>query len=209
MYLVEREYVLAARQWVAVQSTGWLPFAPTHVLTLTEHGGLRYIQAWVSDGAGNISREAATAGINYNPPSSSVLKGQVRIYRLALAAGQVLSVTLQPTAGDADLYVWAPSHALGGYSNGDGLTTDSVRFAASEDGDYQIEVYGYEDATYGLTLRVLDAGALGTTSPAVVAPSKTQRTQPATAPDSAPAVQMALPDAAQGGWLYLPAIQTQ
>ena len=57
MYLVERAYVLSAHKWVAVQSTGWLHFASPFTMTLTPNGGMRYIQAWVSDGAGNVSQE--------------------------------------------------------------------------------------------------------------------------------------------------------
>lgn len=209
MYLVEREYVLAARQWVTVQSTGWLPYAPAHVMTLTEHGGLRFVQAWLADRDGNISPEAVAAGINYNPPSSSVLTGQVRLYRLRLAAGQALSVTLQPTAGDADLYIWAPDRTLAAFSNGDGLAADSANVTAAGAGYYQIEVYGYQDAAYGLSMRAADAAAAGSSLPAVVAPNKTPRDQPATAPDSVPAAQLALPAPLGAAKLYLPTIRTQ
>jgi subtilisin family serine protease len=210
MYLVEREYVLAARQWVAVQSTGWIPFAPTQVMTLTEHGGLRYIQAWVSDGAGNISPEAAAASINYNPPSSSVLGGQVRIYRLLLTAGQMLSVTLQPTTGDADLYIWGPGGTLGGISNEDGLAADRISVTAPEDGYYQIEVYGYTAADYGLTMQVLQAATLGGNTP-TANPAKSARSQPAAGIGSMPALQMALPPApgSSNARVYLPAISTR
>ena len=193
MYLVEREYVLSARRWVAVQNSGWLPFTPAHVMTLTEHGGLRYLQAWVSDGAGNISLAAATASINYNPPAGSVPGGQVRLYRRALTAGQRLSVTLQPTAGDADLYVWAPDGSLAGYSNGNGLAVDSVNVTAPADGDYQIEVFGYVDAVYALAVAVDDAAAPGTLAPANIAPNKVARSQPFVPQGSAPSEQVALP----------------
>jgi hypothetical protein len=193
MYLVEREYVLSARKWVAVQNSGWLPFMPAYVMTLTEHGGLRYLQAWVSDGAGNISLAAVTASINYNPPASSVPAGQVRLYRRALTAGQHLSVTLQPSAGDADLYVWAPDGSLAGYGNGNGLAADSVNVTAPADGYYQIEVYGYQDARYALAVAVDDAAPPGTLAPANIAPNKVARSQPFVPPGSAPSEQVALP----------------
>ena len=64
LYLVEREFNSAARQWVAVQNVGWIAYQSPLPLTLTSRGGTRYIQAWVSDGAGNIraprSRRAST-----------------------------------------------------------------------------------------------------------------------------------------------------
>jgi subtilisin family serine protease len=210
MYLVERESVLAARQWVAVQNTGWLPYTATQVMTLTEHGGLRYIQAWVSDGAGNISQVAATAGINYNPPSSSVRQGQVRLYRLLLTAGQALSVTLRPTVGDADLYVWGPGGTLAGISNENGQAIDRVSVTA-EDGYYQVEVYGFADAEYGLTMQVLEAATLGGVTPGAANPAKTARSQPAATLGSTPALQMALPPApgSSSARLYLPEIRTQ
>ena len=99
MYLVERAYVLSAHKWVAVQSTGWLRFASPFTLTLTPNGGMRYIQAWVSDGAGNVSQETVMAGINYNPPASSILGGEVHLYRRTLAAGDVRSfrAVIEPT----------------------------------------------------------------------------------------------------------------
>ena len=119
---------------------------------------MRYIQAWVSDGAGNVSQATVLGGINYNPPGSTVLAGEVRLYRRTLGAGDVLSVTLQSTAGDADLYVWTPSGTLAAYSNGSGAT-DSVAVTAGEPGAYQVEVYGYADATYSLAMQVQPAGA--------------------------------------------------
>lgn len=210
MYLVERAYVLSAHSWVAVRSTGWLRFASPFTMTLTPNGGMRYIQAWVGDGAGNISQESVMAGINYNPPSSTILAGEVRLYRRTLAAGDVFSVTLQPAAGDADLYVWAPSGTLAAYSNGSGTAADSVAVTAIEPGIYQVEVYGYADATYDLTMQVQPAGAAaGALVPSVVSPGKTLRSLPAVAPASTPSVQVALPTAPPGSRLYLPAVLTE
>ena len=210
MYLVERAYVLSAHKWVAVQSTGWLRFASPFTMTLTPNGGMRYIQAWVSDGAGNVSQESVLAGINYNPPGSTVLAGEVRLYRRTLATGDVLSVTLQSTAGDADLYVWAPSGTLAAYSNAAGTVTDSVVVTAIEAGTYQVEVYGYADATYTLAMQVQPAGsAAGVSAPSVVSPNKLLRSLPAVAPANTPSVQVALPAAPPGRKLYLPAVSTQ
>ncbi len=150
------------------------------------------------------------AGINYNPPSSTVLGGEVHLYRRTLAAGDVLSVTLQSTAGDADLYVWGPSGALAAYSNANGAAVDSVAVTAVEAGNYQVEVYGYADATYSLAWQVQPAGAAGgALAPSVVSPNKLLRSQPAVAPASTPSVQVALPTAPFGRKLYLPAVSTE
>lgn len=213
MYLVERAYVLSVHKWVAVQSTGWLPFASPFTMTLTPNGGMRYIQAWVSDGAGNISQETVLGGINYNPPASTILGGEVDLYRRTITAGDVLSVTLQLTAGDADLYVWAPSGTLAAYSNAAGPATDSVAFTAVEPGSYQIEVYGYADATYSLFIQVQPVGTAGAgapdAAPSIVSPSKPLRSLPAVAPACTPSVQVALPAAPSGRKIFLPAVSTE
>jgi hypothetical protein len=136
----------------------------------------------------------------------------VRLYRRDLSAGQLLSVTLQATTGDADLYVWGPGSSLDAYSNASGTASDSTTLVAAKDGSYQIEVYGYQDATYGLAMTAEDAaaGAPGDALlPSTVSPNKIKRSQPAVAPANTPAVQVALPAPPNTSRLYLPAIRTQ
>jgi subtilisin family serine protease len=205
MYLVERQFISAARQWVAVQRSGWVPLAPTYAMTFTGQGGLRFVQAWVSDGEGNVSREAATASINYNPPSSDILAGQVHIYRRTLVPGQSLLATLQPTAGDADLYVWAPDGNLALYSNADGLAADTVAVTADQAGHYQVEVYAYADATYSLSMSV-GMGDSGGITPHAVNPNKVMRMEPIVAPTNTPADLVSLPLAPHDTRLYLPSV---
>jgi hypothetical protein len=204
MYLVERQFISAARQWVAVQRSGWAPIAPTYVMTFTGQGGLRFVQAWVSDGEGNVSLEAATASINYNPPTSNILAGQVHIYRRTLVSGQSLLAALQPRAGDADLYVWAPDGTLVGYSNAGGLEADAVAVSANEPGHYQVEVYAYADATYSLTMSV-GMGDSGI-APNAVNPDKVLRMGPIVAPTNTPADLVSLPLAPHDTRLYLPSV---
>jgi hypothetical protein len=205
MYLVERQFISAARQWVAVQRSGWVPLAPTYPMTFAGQGGLRFVQAWVSDGEGNVSPEASTTSINYNPPSSSILAGQVHIYRRTLVAGQSLLATLQPTAGDADLYVWAPDGSLAGYSNADGLAADDIAVTAEQTGHYQVEVYAFADTTYSLAVSV-GMGDNGGLTPHVVSPNKVLRMEPIVAPTNTPAGLVALPLAPRGTKLYLPSV---
>ena len=131
-----------ARQWVAMQNTGWIPFQNPFAWTLTSRGGVRYIQAWVSDGAGNISEVTVKTRIDYNPPSDRVLAGQVRVYRRTVTAGQRVNVTLETLTGDADLYVWRPDGNQSWVSNQEGAATDTVSFTAPQSGDYQLEVFG-------------------------------------------------------------------
>jgi hypothetical protein len=195
MYLVEREFNSSARQWVAMQNTGWIPFQSPFPWTLTSRGGVRYIQAWVSDGAGNISEVTVKTRIDYNPPSDRVLAGQVRLYRRAITAGQRVNVTLETLSGDADLYVWTPDGNQSFVSNQEGAAPDRVSFTAPQSGDYQIEVFGYQASTYRLTITVDDAGQSRTAETAIgyVAANKTPRSQPIIHPSNEPAGSVAVP----------------
>ena len=215
LYLVEREFNSAARQWVAVQSVGWIPFQSPTPLTLTNRGGARYIQAWVSDGAGNISRVIARTHIDYVPATDSLLQGQVRLYRRTLGVGQAINVTLRTISGDADLYVWGPNGTRSGISNLPDTATDQVRFTAPASGDYQIEVAGYVDSVYGLAVDTnANAAEAALTPSEFYAPNKVERSQPIVAPANVPAESMSVPAAPMGGTppatgirLYLPAVK--
>ena len=195
MYLVEREFNSSARQWVAMQNTGWIPFQSPFAWTLTNRGGARYIQAWVSDGAGNISEVTVKTRIDYNPPSDRVLAGQVRLYRRTVTAGQQVQVTVETLSGDADLYVWRPDGNESWVSNQEGVTADTVTFTTPQSGDYQIEVFGYQASTYRLTISVGGAGQSRdtTTTMGYIAANKTPRSQPIIHPGNEPAGNAAVP----------------
>ena len=217
MYLVEREFNSSARQWVAMQNTGWIPFQNPFAWTLTSRGGVRYIQAWVSDGAGNISEVTVKTRIDYNPPSDRVLAGQVRIYRRTVTAGQSVNVTLETLTGDADLYVWRPDGNQSWVSNQEGLATETVSFTAPQDGSYQIEVFGYQGSTYRLIVSV-DGTSQSRSSEAMlgyISLNKETRSQPIIHPSNEPAGNAAVPVAPivevetepSSFWLYLPMVQ--
>lgn len=207
MYLVEREFNPAARQWVAVQTTGWIDYQSPYTLTLTSRGGVRYIQAWVGDGAGNISEATIKTRIDYNPASDSVLAGQVRVYRRTVAAGQSLQVSVETLSGDADLYVWQPDGNRSWVSNNDGLALDEVTLLAPQSGDYQIEVFGYQTSQYRLSVVVNTQRSAGVRDVSHLSANKTPRTQPIVSPANAPEGNSALPVApvaAMPGPVYLP-----
>lgn len=195
MYLVEREFNSSARQWVAMQNSGWIDFQSPFPWTLTSRGGVRYIQAWVSDGAGNISEVTVKTRIDYNPPSDRVLAGQVRLYRRTVSAGQQVNVTLETLTGDADLYVWRPDGNQSWVSNQEGTGTDSVSFSAPQSGDYQIEIFGYQASTYRLTVAIDSAEQSRSSEVTVgyIAANKEPRTQPIIHPSSEPAGNTAVP----------------
>jgi hypothetical protein len=211
MYLVEREFNSAARQWIAVQNIGWIPFQENYALTLTSRGGVRYIQAWVSDRAGNISAATVKARINYIPPADRLLAGQVRLYRRTLAAGQTLNVTLTTLRGDADLYVWRPDGGQSWVSNRPGTEVDSVSFTAPVDGDYQIEAYGYTTSEYQLAVE-LGAAGVEVAALDLASADKVARAQPVVSPMNEPAGTVAVPPAPVADFpelrlhLYLPAV---
>ncbi len=195
MYLVEREFNASARQWVVVQSTDWIPFRSPYLMTLTARGGVRYIQAWVADGAGNVSEMVYKVRIDYLPPSTSIRAGQVQIYRRMVTAGQSVQVSLETLSGDADLYVWQPDGARSWSSNREGLAGDEVTFVAPVSGDYQIEVFGYRESQYRLSI---DIGAATTEAASdakhpYISTAKPQRTQPIVAPSNEPAGNRAVP----------------
>ncbi|MFN8463996.1 MAG: CARDB domain-containing protein [Caldilineaceae bacterium] len=212
MYLIEREFNSAARQWVAVQQTGWIPFQNSHPLTLTSRGGTRYIQAWVSDGAGNVSIAVIKTRINFVPPSDSLQAGQVRIYRRTLGLGEHLGVTLETLSGDADLYIWRPDGNQSWVRNLGGTATDAVGFDAPVAGEYQVEVYGYTASTYHLAINAGAAAAAESESQAITT-AKPLRTQPIVPPTSEPPGTVAVPAAPVGGLpddthkLFLPALR--
>lgn len=193
MYVVEREFNSSARQWVAVQNTGWIDFRSPYTLTLTSRGGVRYIQAWVGDGAGNISETTVKTRIDYNPESDTVQAGQVRVYRRAITAGQSVVVNVETLSGDADLYVWQPDGNRSWVSNNEGMAPDEVTFVAPQTGDYQIEVYGYQTSQFRLSISASTKRTVVRNYVEHLSPTKAQRSQPIVAPANAPEGNTAIP----------------
>ena len=158
LYL-EYEYSQASGQFVPVQESGWMTYATSssdYTWELTPSAGVKYLQAWAADGAGNISLFPYSDSINYVPPTMTILPDQGRIYRYSVTAGQQVTARLISISGDTDLYVWAPDHEtrppwVSNLSEG----IDQVTFNAPVDGVYQVEVYGYTSAEDQLTAEYL------------------------------------------------------
>jgi Bacterial pre-peptidase C-terminal domain len=196
MYLAEQVFNPTANTWLAVQQTGWIPFQGSYPFTLTGSGGVRYIQAWVADRDGNITAQSSQVRINYLPLSDTVLQDQVRVFRFAVASGQPLTVTLETlnSEGDADLYVWGPYHPEGRelwVSDNAGTAVDAQGFVATEAGDYDVEVHGYNPSSqYHLAVLLGESGVGQRVlkAPVWALPSaKPRPTQPADATTTAPA----------------------
>ena len=170
----------SANRWVVEQWSDWMAYGVVHAWTLSEGPGLRYVQAFAADHAGNISNTSVKAMINFILPQDSLLAGETRIYRRWVQAGQCLSVTVSPQQGDADLYVWPPDYTQSAaywYSLNGGTALDAVQFTAPITGNYQVEVEGFSDTTFALELRVGASCASGPGSRSMAA-GKTPREIP-------------------------------
>jgi hypothetical protein len=145
-----------ARRWLPVVRSGWVDYAVAHVdypWTLLDIPGLRYMEAWAQDDAGNISLAPGIDTIVLLPAAQAgyVAQNGVAFYRFYVRQGQAVVVNLVSLDGDADLYVWGPGDQLW-YSNNPAGAEDRVAFNAPVTGTYQIEVHGYTAAHYRLTI---------------------------------------------------------
>jgi len=127
---------------------------------------VKYIGAWFADGANNVSNLVVLDSINLVLPGDTIGQAQVTQYRRTFEPGQTVTVTLAVTNGDADLYIWRPgSLAMPDYiSNRPGTATEQLVFTAVE-GEYLIEVHGYQSSQFNLDLSTGSLGMLQPSSP--------------------------------------------
>ncbi|RRR68242.1 MAG: hypothetical protein EI684_17845 [Candidatus Viridilinea halotolerans] len=124
---------------------------------LTPPAGMRYIQVRARDGAGNISLGHARRLVNYEVATDRIARGQTRVYRYMVEAGQAFTVDLELLEGDADLYVWSSREDQSAWvSNLSGTVNERVVIPADQvvAGVYQVEVYGYSAASYRISSNV-------------------------------------------------------
>lgn len=164
VFIIEYEFNEVTKLWVPAQSSGWEPYSSTILWTLLPSAGVKYLQVWVSDEAGNISSVSRGASINYLPGTDTLRKGASRFYLYDLNADQNMTVTLTPISGDPDLYVWSPSGNEAWNSINDGNEVDEVSFTAPTDGTIIVQVYGYEAAEYSLSTTIDTAKGRTTSS---------------------------------------------
>jgi hypothetical protein len=148
-----------AGSWIPVYWTDWLHYNGSPInFTLHPTPGLRFLQAWGADTAGNISNLPDGGSLTYIPSEDEVAQGEVRVYRREVAAGQCLTVQIVPTAADMDpdLYVWPPAGDPVYSLNGAG-ESDQVTIQPTMVGNYQIEVEGFTDAAYTITIDVAES----------------------------------------------------
>jgi hypothetical protein len=195
----EYEYSQGANAWVLVAESGWLDYADAGAgfsWNLLPASGVKYLQAWVADGEGNVS-SGARAFINHVPPSETLAADEARLYRYTLQVGDEIEVTLTPLSGDADLYIWQPNpNAAPLVSNLEGNAVENIRFAATQSGIYQIEVFGFETSEYQLEVTITQGSqARSEIAGKRVVNAKPVRSQPLISLTSEPLAQQALPTA--------------
>ncbi|MBX2999436.1 MAG: hypothetical protein KF893_13050 [Caldilineaceae bacterium] len=191
IYYVELHWysnIGSAGRWIPVNWTQWLPYSSrADSFTLHPTPGLRFLQAWGADAAGNISNLPDGRSLTYIPSEDEVAQGEVRVYRRQVSAGQCLSVQIVPAAAnmDPDLYVWPPSGNPVYSINGAGAM-DRVIIQPTVTGSYQIEVDGFTDAVYSITIDVTESCSQSRTLQPAAVRAKTPRSAPFLPVDEAP-----------------------
>lgn len=197
LFFVEYLFNQAAGVWEPVQTSGWQPFGANWDWSLVAQGGLRYMQAWVSDKVGNVTRFPYVQRFNYIRPCESVGRNGTRTYQQDLQAGDVLEVQVSPCSGDPDLYIWPPDWDTGGrppwVSNQEHGATEYISFTVPIAGIYQVEVYGFTPSRYDIQMEahqgVVAAADISAASAADVThvnAAKPQPSEPALPAGSAP-----------------------
>lgn len=164
------------------------------------NSGLRYMQGWVADAAGNISAKPAIQPVNYVPATDTLLQGEVRVYRPATLAGQCLRVRVVPGSPemDPDLYIWPPNYTTGsapaGYSILGAGAVDEVVIQPTQAGIYQIEIVGFTDATFAQSIEILDNCPLARRSTPEATAAKEIRQTPSVPIGDVPVGTEATPD---------------
>ncbi|MEM7131917.1 MAG: S8 family serine peptidase [Chloroflexota bacterium] len=154
---VEMSWNMGTQSWVPVRSGDWEPAAASYTWSLHPAGGLRYLQSWAADDVGNISEQSVNAFINYIPSSDQLLAGETRVYRQLAQEGECLSIQVEPSNGDPDLYVWPPAGAERvepWYSLNLTGETDQIELAIPIAGVYQIEIEGVSETSYSLQIEL-------------------------------------------------------
>lgn len=143
-------------RWEEAQSSGWIPFEAEYDWTLSSESGAHFVGVWVADGGANPSQLDRRA-LDYASLilADETLEGRrVLPYLVHYEAGEEVTATLTPSAGDADLFVWyADSYGLPDeYSINTGTAVDEVSFVAPTSGMYLFLVRARDDTTYNLAI---------------------------------------------------------
>lgn len=128
---------MAGLAYAVVTATGAQPDARNVACPwqLANRRGIRYLQVWAADRAGNISPQPKRSYINYVPATLQV-DANAPILRYELREGDGIAIRVQPLSGDPDIYLWAPDALTlpraPWYSNGGGAQTDRLNVVAPD-----------------------------------------------------------------------------
>lgn len=152
-YIVERVFSGNPDDaWANVRtSTAWEPYeqpGASLTWTLSETPGVHYLQVYVADRAGNVSREPGVVFVNYRPAQVSLGLDELHIYRIAPGDGTPTMVRMDDLGGDPDLYVFGPGVSF--IAENDDPSAEATFTAQA--GVYQVEVEGFTAGSYSLQL---------------------------------------------------------
>jgi len=140
-------------------------FEVQHV-QLPDRVGVNYVFVWVKDKAGNISKTPGFDFINFIPSGDrSIDRNDRRIFRIRLAVGQSLSLTVTPTLGDVDTTVFqgitSPVRCdISAIRNGTTAETVTVPSGGCTGTEFQIEVRAVVNSRFSVTAAATLAGLL-------------------------------------------------
>jgi hypothetical protein len=149
----------------------WQPYPPSgsFAWNLTATPGVRYLQAFVADNAGNIAADAAVAIVNYSPALTGIGQDGLQIYRITPRAGDRTTVRMDVGSGNPDLYVFGPGVPARPESDS---PVEEYTFTAQAIPYYQVEVAGFTAGSFTLSASS-EAGGPG--GPGSLAPARRPR----------------------------------
>lgn len=226
LLFIEYEWDLGVGDWVATASSGWLPYESARTryewrlqtsISFHESLGVRYIQVWAADGAGNISLTPGAQMINLIS-NGSLRPDDVDVFRHPLVNGERLQININgswsPYCGDPwykwgfkywestfDIYVWSPENDRLVYEEIELREDVEKIISATSDGIYQIEVEApglwFEDIRCWVNYR-MEIIPSGSSQPQVnraFSLLESGRSQPIVAPTHTPSEHVGIPSA--------------
>lgn len=158
-----REYAprlsqLGGMVWTPLGSSGWIPFDPNPSWKLANTSGVHYIGVVVASGEGAASMLTFDSidFVSLNLANTTADKPGYIPYQVYYDAGVNVSITLTPSSGSADLYIWqwktGPLGLPDWYSEQPGTAVDQVSFTTPAAGIYIILVDVDQPGVYNLTI---------------------------------------------------------
>lgn len=187
LFIIEYEFNQSLKQWIPANLSDWLAYSAspsTYSWSLLPSAGVKHLQVWARDGAGNISLASRSAMINYVPTSATLATGLSHFYAYHLSAGQTITAAITPISGDPDLYIWPANGAENAFSINGESEVDQATFTATVDGTYLLQVHAYQRAQYSLSVTIGNSKAKSHRNQQVQ--GKTPLSAPRLAPDELP-----------------------